>query len=172
MCQWLPHLKILGYRLYLCNESKKRIPRTFTKQQPHVKFPHRHVLVGLWCLSTTIVCAVVTWKTRSGLQGEPVVPSSWRVDYYTGLGPQGFSWWEQALGPCNYGWRNGCSVKYCNWWGGIVVKAQKTLPDISFSPGKTWLLQCISLPRVPWPTFVFSEPENTNTLSFIASFPT
>lgn len=57
-----------------------------------------------------------------------------------GLRPIGVFMVRGILALCNYGWRNGCSVKYCDWWGGIVVKASNkmALPDISFSPGKMW----------------------------------
>lgn len=30
---------------------------------------------------------------------------------------------EKKPQPCNYGWRNGCLVKYHNCWGGIVARA-------------------------------------------------
>lgn len=61
------------------------------------------------------------------------MPSSRGEDYYAGPGPQGFSWRGGVLAPCNYGWRNGCSLTTVI--GGVQLRRrlenEKTLPVIS-----------------------------------------
>ena len=67
---------------------------------------------------------------------------------------------------CNYG----CPVKYCSWLGGIVAKApnKNTLPHILFSFAKRDFYDSPHPPRAFWPSFVFSETENTSIQGFTA----